>query len=310
MEKMQVMVLGCNGQVGRELVYQLGEECVPKTHEVLDVTDHEQVMELVSHARPSVVVNCAGITSPTICEKNKEEAWLVNANAVDNMIKSCAIVGIPFMQIGCDQVFGADAERNTPYLETDAVGPVNYYGVTKVAAEHAMFRLAQSLIADYSKPGFRYWNIRTSMLYERPWRNAHNWVYQIMSFGSRSRATEISLPIDVFRSPTYVPHFVKALIWFLRHGQEILSGIYHIASPGGPSLYELGFQLASEFDDQIAVKRVSREAYAKLHGRVPSSMPKYTVLDDSKFREISPIRLPSWELGIEEFVRDWKALDR
>lgn len=309
MSKLQVMVLGCNGQVGRELVYQLGDECVPKTHEVLDITKLKETRALIAHARPSIVVNCAGMTSPTLCERNKAEAWRVNASAVDNLIKSCAISGIPFMQIGCDQVFGADETRYTPYVETDPIGPVNYYGVTKAAAEHSLLRLSQALKQDYSKPGFRYWNIRSSMLYERPWRRGNNWIYQIMSFGSRHRQSEVSLPIDVFRSPTYVPHFVKALIWLMRHHNELVSGIYHVASPGAPSLYDIGFEIATAFEHGITLNRVGRETYAKLHGRQKDSMPQYTALDSSKYLDISPIVIPDWRQGIEEFIEEWKLQD-
>jgi dTDP-4-dehydrorhamnose reductase len=307
MAKLQVLILGCNGQVGYELMQQLGDSCVPKPKEVLDVTNHKEVRELITRTKPTVVINCAANTSPTYCEKNKIPAWRVNAEAVDNMVKSCAISGIPFMHISCDQVFGADLAHKVPYYETDAIGPVNYYGITKMAAEHAVLRLGQCFCPDYWKAGFRYWVIRTSMLYERPWRSGTNWVYDMMLKGEQRRSSDVSLPIDVFRSPTYVPHFVKSLVWMCKHHREITSGIYNIASKGSPSLYDIGVELSIASKHGIRLNMTDRTAYARMHGRDPLSVPQYTALDSSKFAEISSITVPNWQAGIEEFAAAWEA---
>lgn len=304
MPKLQALVLGCNGQLGHELVRQLGDDCIPKPRDVLDITNFKAVRDLISHIRPTALINCAAETSVTACEQNRLKAWRLNADAVDNIVKSCALVGVPYMHISCDQVYGLDTFHRKPYTETDLPGPCNYYGTTKLAAEHAVLRLGQCMCPEYWKAGFRYWVIRTSMLYERPWRLSKNWLYQTMKFGENRRSTELMLPNDVYRSPTYVPHLATSLIWMLKHHKEVVSGVYNIASGGGgPSVYEIGSILSMSSKIGVKLKMTDKTTYAKTHGRDPASMPEYTVLDSSKFNEISPVQVPDWQQGIEEFTR-------
>lgn len=306
MSKTRAMILGCNGQLGHELVRQLGEDCIPKPREVLDVTDFKAVRALLTHVRPGVVVNCAGVTSPTACERNRPLAWKVNVEAADNLVKVCALLGLPYVHVSCDQVYGANGGRAAPYTETDVPGPVNYYGVTKLSAEHAVLRLAQCMCPEFWKAGFKYWVIRTSMLYERPWRRSSNWVYQMTQFGVSRKASELTLPSDVYRSPTYAPHLAKALVWMMRHRDEIVSGIYNIANTGTPSLFEIGSLLAVTAKNGLNISLTDRERYAKLHGRNPESMPTYTGLDCNKFNEISAVPMPTWQEGIDEFSKNWE----
>ena len=304
MAKLQVLVLGCNGQLGHELVRQLGDDCIPKPRDVLDVTDFKATRELITSIRPTALINCAAETSVAACEKNRLASWRLNADAADNIVKSCALAGVPYMHISCDQVYGLDNWHRKPYTETDIPGPCNYYGMSKLAAEHAVLRLGQCMCPEYWKAGFQYWIIRTSMLYERPWRLSNNWLYQTLKFGENRRSEELALPTDVFRSPTYAPHLAQALVWMLKHHKEVVSGIYHIASTGGPSVYEIGSILSMSSKGGIKLKMTDRVTYAKTHGRDPATMPEYTVLDSSKFNEISPnqIRIPDWQQGVEEFA--------
>lgn len=306
MPKLQVMVFGCNGQLGHELVQQLGESAVPKPRDVIDITRHKAVRELITHARPSVVVNCAGINSPTACERDRGKAWDVNTDAVDNLVKTCAIAGIPFLHVSCDQVFGSAPTPKTPFTETDAVGPVNVYGTTKLAAEYSIMRLGQCFCPDYWKAGFKYWIIRTSMLFERPWRPSNNWVYQLNQFSEYRHTCEIGLPTSIVRSPTFTPHLAKAIVWLLNHNKEVVSGIYNIANTGAPSLYDIGRHISTVSPNGLKIVPVDRDKYARIHGRDPSTMPAFTALDCSKFKEISSVALPTWQEGIEEFASTWE----
>jgi dTDP-4-dehydrorhamnose reductase len=116
----------------------------------------------------------------------------------------------------------------------------------------------------------------------------------------------LSLPNDVFRSPTYAPHLATALVWMLKHHKEMVSGIYNVVNTGSPSLFEIGSNLSMSSKSGINITIADRDTYAKTHGREPSSMPKYTALDGSKFGDISPIKLPSWQEAIDEFASAWE----
>ena len=59
---MSVIVTGAVGQLGRELCRQLGSAAVAADLPTLDITDPQQVQELLARVQPEAVINCAAYT--------------------------------------------------------------------------------------------------------------------------------------------------------------------------------------------------------------------------------------------------------
>lgn len=57
------LVTGANGQLGREICRQLGPAAVPLLKATLNITDAENVANLVSQHQPRAVINCAAWTA-------------------------------------------------------------------------------------------------------------------------------------------------------------------------------------------------------------------------------------------------------
>lgn len=299
------LVTGATGQLGRELVLQLGEQAIPKTHENLDVTSPKQVTAAIGGAKPDIVIHTAAFTDWMQAENQRDECWRVNAEAVAHLVNVCAARGVPLIHISCDSVFGL-AGGDAPRGEDDPVAPVNFHGQSKVAGEHAFLRAAQALLPAHWKAGFRYWLVRTSTLYERPWRPGRNLAWELLSIADRGRSGKVGMPTNIFRSPTYVPHLAKALLWLVQNRVDVPCGVYHVANSGSASLYDFAVKLASAVRSSLAVEEVSHDDLARLHGYASRLCPRNTALDCSRFDGVCNLVMPCWQEAILEFAKHWR----
>ncbi|NLB11829.1 sugar nucleotide-binding protein, partial [Candidatus Dojkabacteria bacterium] len=113
----KVLILGSSGMLGSYLCNLL-EEKYPefkvirndKAEGGIDITDDQQVREMVFETNADYVVNCAAFTDVNAAEDNPEIAFKVNADAPEYMAKVCKEQDIPFLHISTDYVFGDNKE--------------------------------------------------------------------------------------------------------------------------------------------------------------------------------------------------------
>lgn len=103
----------------------------------IDLTDYRSVKALLQKSPPDVVIHCAAISDPGICERDPRAARRVNVDATVNLAGLCADREVPFVFTSSDLVF--DGTR-APYREADPVNPVSFYGEQKVVAEAGVLR--------------------------------------------------------------------------------------------------------------------------------------------------------------------------
>jgi len=304
----QYLITGANGQLGMELVRQLGEESViAKPRETFNVSDMTKVKELIPLLRPAAVIHTAAMTDWVTAEQKRDECWRTNLQGTDNLVKVCALHGIPFVHISCDSVFGANRDPR-PRTETDPVVPCHQLAVTKACAEHAVLRLGQCVCPEFWQKGFRYWVIRTGLLYERPWRQNQNLVSRILRQADNRRGEEVSLASDMIFTPTYAPHLAKALVWLVRHYREMPSGVYHVGNLGHCSAYQFGQEISSNSRRPLKIRSTTREQMSQAFGGWDARLlPYHTALDCSKFADVVPIPLPDWREGVEQFSLDYES---
>ena len=100
---MKIIVTGCRGQLGTEIIKQLREgrselgpipeklvsaTVIPVDLPELDITNYKMVDDFIRRQRPDVIINCAGMTDVAECEKNIDEAYRVNAIGVRNVVEN------------------------------------------------------------------------------------------------------------------------------------------------------------------------------------------------------------------------------
>lgn len=307
------LVLGITGQLGHELakIFRESDELFHKTREALDVTDLATVREQIPALAPTVVINATSLTGAYRCNQQREAAWLTNALAVDNLVKTCAMHGIPLIHVSDAEVFGQNMRRPEGFREVDPVCPVNWYASTKAAGEQAILGLSQCMQPEYWDYGFRYWLIRTGTLFERPWRKSDNLPYRIMERGLGKRNLDNCYPTPdaIQRSVTYAPDLANTIAWIARNYREVVSGVYHVANDGASSLAGLATELSHVSSRRLDVRHSDVKTFADAEGLEVSQIPRDTRLDCSKWNDIAPevAAMPHWREAVSRFVYEFQA---
>ena len=133
---MKVLVFGSTGQLGTDVVrvfMRRGEDVLPVTRELADLTDRTAVQALLARERPDAVVNCAAFHDPAGCEEDPELAFAVNASGVEVLAQQCAEIPAKLMTVSTDYVF--DGAKVGGYREDDTPNPLNRYGESKLEGE-------------------------------------------------------------------------------------------------------------------------------------------------------------------------------
>lgn len=225
-------ITGAGGLVGGYLVrtaerWAPGWEVRGLSRQEADLTDEAAVRRLWREHRPTLVIHCAAISRPAVCEQDPELTTKINVGATALLASLASEVALLFFS--SDQVFDG---RQGWYVETDRINPINRYGETKAVAEeivlsnprHTVVRLA--LTAGTSPSGDR----------------------SFVEDMRRSVAANLRLTLftDEFRSP--VPAGVVArTVWELIALKQ--SGLYHLGGAERLSRMEVGEVLATWYPE-------------------------------------------------------------
>ncbi len=323
------LVTGAAGQLGNCLQDDWGEDescAIPRAREAFDISNREHVDEWLPLLKPDAVINCAGYTNVQQAEVDRFDCWQANVLGVQNLARACSKHGIALFHISSDFVFGQDQSRHAGllkphdptrrksrkdkdpvrtvcYQESDAVGPVGFYGQTKAMAEHVILQEA------LENPDFQYYIIRTAGLFERPWRQGKNFPYAIASRLLSHKIASLDVVSDVVTNITYVPHLVKAIRWLVENrndisveGVTVPTGIYHITNAGVASWFSIAQCLGMAMGFAGCLRGTTQREYCQSCGQRPELSPSFTGLCSSKYEEVKGPALPSWREAIAEWA--------
>lgn len=227
----KVLILGSSGMLGSYLCNLL-EEKYPefkvirndKAEGGIDITDEQQVREMVFETNADYVVNCAAFTDVNAAEDNPEIAFKVNADAPEYMAKVCKEQDIPFLHISTDYVFGDNKEDG--YKEDHSeFNPLNVYGVSKLDGEQRVL-----------KTGGKNYILRTSWLFGP---GATNFIEKISKYAKELPVLKVVT--DEVGCATYVKDLSEVIILALEG--KIDPGIYHVCSRDSLSRYEFAQEI-------------------------------------------------------------------
>ncbi len=100
-----------------------------------DLSEPGAAAAIIGGFRPDAVVHTAAIPDIDYCQAHRDEALRVNTGLTREVAHAAAGSGIRLVHCSTDNVF--DGAKGM-YAEGDPVGPVNFYGETKVLAEEAV----------------------------------------------------------------------------------------------------------------------------------------------------------------------------
>jgi len=137
-----ILITGAGGRVGRVLERRLGEEfpdrVVAATREELDLTDLDRLTLELERLDPSptVTINCAAATNPTVAELSPEAALLTNREGPARLARACLEIGCRIVHLSTVDVF--DGRKPSAYREEDTPTPVTSYARSRYLGELAV----------------------------------------------------------------------------------------------------------------------------------------------------------------------------
>ena len=296
----RLLVVGANGQVGRELRRSLstlgevvgatrdGKLDTGETCQAVDVSDPHALEALVGDTTPSAVINAAAYTAVDKAEDDREMAFAVNGDAPGALARACARAGIPFIHYSTDYVF--DGRGTRPYREDDPTAPLGVYGSSKLAGEAAV-----------RASGARHFIFRTAWVYGA---HGHNFLRTMLRLGAER--DELRVVADQIGSPTpaaLIADATAAVLSQVLAERKHVGGTWHLVASGETSWHGFAEAIFDEASAAGLLERVPRVVpITTADYPTPARRPAYSRLDTSAFQRDFGVDLPGWRQGLREVV--------
>ena len=288
---MKILLFGKNGQVGWELqrsLAPLGELVAlgSSGHAGLcgDLSDLAGLAETVRKVRPDVIVNAAAYTAVDKAEAEPEQARLINALAPGVLADEAQKLGAWFVHYSTDYVF--DGSGGQFWQETDATGPLNVYGRTKLEGEQAVTRCAKHLI------------FRASWVYAARGANFAKTMLRLAQEREQLKVID-----DQIGAPTGAELIADVTALALRAvlQKPEQAGIYHLAAGGEVSWFDYARFVIEQARQRGFPIKVAPEAIEPIPTRaypLPAKRPHNSRLDTRKLKQSFDLALPDWRVGV------------
>jgi dTDP-4-dehydrorhamnose reductase len=299
--KPAILLIGNNGQVGRELnrmLPQLGEvESLGR--EQLDLSNTEEIRHAIRTFRPRLIVNAAAYTAVDKAESEQDLARAVNAVAPAVMAEEAKTLGALLVHYSTDYVF--DGTKTAPYVEEDPTNPKNIYGTTKLEGELAI-----------QNSGAAHLIFRTAWVYGT---EGKNFLLTILRLATQRE--ELKIVCDQTGAPTTSAEIArgttKILSKIFAQGDDFLHGLdssalFHMTAGGVTTWFSFTQAI---LDHARKVDAGTPWFAAATGGRpltvrnvipipaveypTPASRPSYSVLSNEKMDRAYAVRLPDWQ---------------
>jgi dTDP-4-dehydrorhamnose reductase len=284
---MRILLFGKHGQVGKALAPLLHplSDIISMGLEDLDVADSNKLRDVLRLHKPNVVINASAYTNVDWAEIEKETAWKVNADAPGIMMEELNRWKGTLIHFSTDYVF--DGTKRSPYIEDDALNPINEYGRSKLGGE----RLVQA-------KGDKYLILRTSWVYAE---DSQNFVSNVLKWSTTQET--IRIVDDQIGSPTSAKMLAEQTAGLLMRKEmddfiKANAGVYHCAGKGEVSRYDFAKKILSFVSSRAKVKATTVIPAKSSDFSSLASRPSYSALDCTKFEKTFDVNLPTWDASL------------
>jgi dTDP-4-dehydrorhamnose reductase len=232
----RVLIAGATGFLGSWLseqlctdqydIFKLSKTSLGGTQ--VDCSRFLEISNYLDLITPDVIINAIGLADVTECELSPDKAYAVNVQSVDNIAAWMKAVQekhrCHLIHISSDHIYCGDG----PHFE-DFVWPINYYALTKLAAETIAATVPSTTLRT---------NFFGPSLQKCGRKGIADWVIE-----SARRDSQISVFDDVFFSPLSVLSVCEAIELVMAKPQ---TGVFNLGCRDGISKADFAFLLARE----------------------------------------------------------------
>lgn len=238
-----ILITGSNGLLGQKLISLIrrtkranliatskGENRYPftdgYTYTEMDITQADQIAEVIDRYKPEVIINTAAITNVDTCHVERDLCRRINVDAVQSLVKISEERQIHLVHLSTDFVFDGE---NGPYSEEAELNPVSFYGESK--------RDAESIVASSSCK----WSIIRTVLVYGITANMSRSNIALWVKSSLEKGTAIKVVNDQWRTPTLAEDLAEGCLLAAEKGE---AGIFHISGKDMMTVYNIAESVA------------------------------------------------------------------
>ena len=268
---MRILITGSNGLLGQKLITLLSSKKIDVVatgrgldrsesgdehycYAEMDITDADQVGNVLHQFKPDVVINTAAMTNVDQCESEKEACRKLNVDAVANLISACRKANAFLVHLSTDFIFDGEAG---PYSETHEANPISFYGQSKLDAEV----IVKESDIDWAI-------VRTVLVYGIvPNMSRSNIILWVKD--SLEKGKPIKVVTDQWRTPTLVEDLAMGCLLI---AQQKATGIFNISGKEMLTPYDMAMMTAEYFDlDASTISKADSSTFSQPAKRPPKT---------------------------------------
>ncbi|MEE2953963.1 MAG: SDR family oxidoreductase [Bacteroidota bacterium] len=266
---MKFLITGSNGLLGQKLIHKLsntsaidliassiGKNRLSKKSNYkyvsLDITNEDNVNDVISRESPDVVINTAAMTNVDLCEDEKDACDALNIRAVRYLANACSTVGAHLIHISTDFIF--DGEHG-PYKEEDNPNPLSYYGFSKLKSEQVLYQHKCN------------WTILRTIIIFGVGESLSKGNIVLWAKGALEKGEDLNIIDDQFRAPTLAEDLADACILA---ANKKAYGIFNASGKDIMSIYEMVERIGKYYKlNTTSLNRISTDTLNQKAKRPP-----------------------------------------
>lgn len=287
---MDIVVFGGSGQVGSELIKLLKMHdfsfIAPTSNEV-SFLDCNDINNFLNGCSPQIIINCAAYTDVEAAESKSDDAFKVNFYAVQTIANFCLNNSVPLIHISTDYVF--NGRKDSEYIETDEVSPLNIYGWSKLAGEKAITDILKEYVI-----------FRTSWVFSATGKNFVTTMTSLLN-----EKNEVMVVGDQYGCPTSASSIASAIIFVvmaIKSNSVFRWGIYNYSNHPPTTWFDVSKKILEILSKNN--KSISCEIIKVSSDKFPTKAkrPAFSVLSNKKFTKETSIPPYLWEDEIAKIL--------
>ena len=301
---MKILVTGVGGQLGHDVMNELarrghqgvGSDIAPvysgiadgsavtgMPYVAMDITNEQQVRQVMDQVRPDAVIHCAAWTAVDLAEDADKQPKVraINVDGTAHLAAACKAQDCKMMYISTDYVFNGRGQ--TPWQpDCKDYQPLNYYGETKLGGELAVSSALE-----------KYFIVRIAWVFGL---NGKNFIKTMLNVGKTHDTVRVVN--DQIGTPTYTLDLARLLIDM---NETDKYGYYHVTNEGGYiSWYDFTKEIYRQAGYTTQVVPVTTAEY----GLSKAARPFNSRLDKSKLVEAGFTPLPTWQDALRRYLQE------
>lgn len=282
---MRILLIGRTGQLGGDLLRNGGShEIIAPERESLDVLHPDQVQDAIVRYRPECIINCAAFHNVPLCETEPASAFRMNCVAMRDLAKACREADVQLLTFSSDYVFGNNCAQ--PHAEDERPQPLQIYGISRLAGEHAVMSAAPEHAIV----------VRTCGLYGRSGARSKGGNFVDGRVADALAGKRIEMACEQVVSPTSTDDLSHAVLSLIAHPKRG-AGIYHLVNDGACSWYEFTCEIVRVVGAATEVTPVDRGGMTHNMRR-----PLFSALANVRAKALG-ITLRPWQQAVAAYIR-------